>query len=97
MILKHDLQDDPQTSEMFFEIFYSSESSFNAEYYVKRIQKYSRASPACFVVALIYLERIHRRNANLFLTSRNMQRLLLVAVMVAVKFLEDFCRPNAYW
>lgn len=90
-------QDDSQNSEPYFEIFHSKESPFNVSYYCNRIYKYSRASPSCFVVALIYLERIRNRNPNLYLTSRNMQRLLLVAVMVAVKFLDDSCHPNRYW
>jgi hypothetical protein len=49
------------------------------------------------MVALIYLDRIQTRAPGLFLTSRTMQRLLLVAIMIAAKFLDDFCRPNSYW
>ena len=49
--------------------------------YVKRIVKYGGCSPCCFAVGILYLERLKRRHNKLCLTSKNFQRLFLVAVM----------------
>ena len=64
---------------------------------MKRILKYSRLSPCCFVVALIYLERTKRREPSICLTSTTFQRLLLIAVMEAAKFLDDYYESNKHW
>ncbi len=70
---------------------------FNASYYINRIAKYSRAGPYTLVTALVYLERFQRACPLLRLTSRSVQRLLLVAVMVAEKYLEDEVFSNMVW
>jgi hypothetical protein len=59
--------------------------------------KYSEASPCCMVVALLYLRRFQERFPSLVLTSRTLQRLLLVAAMTATKFLEDVSLSNDAW
>ena len=68
-----------------------------AGYYAKRILNHSRSSPCCLVAALIYIQRIQRRRPNIRLSSRTLQRLLLVAAMVAAKYLEDLVYFNSYW
>ena len=49
------------------------------------------------VVALLYLRRFQERFPSLVLTSRTLQRLLLVAAMTATKFLEDVSLSNDAW
>lgn len=56
--------------------------------YIDRIFKYSCCSPACFIVAHIYIERFIQRT-NVILTSLNVHRLLITGVMVAAKFVDD--------
>ena len=58
---------------------------------------YSEGSPSCFVVALIYLGRVKKSKLGLALNSNTMQRLLLVSVMIATKYLEDTSINNARW
>ena len=65
--------------------------------FVTRVAKYSGASPCCFAVALIYLERLKKRDPGVCLTSANFQRLFIVAVMSASKFLDDFYYSNKHW
>ena len=65
--------------------------------FVKRVAKYSGASPCCFAVALVYLERLKGRDPGVCLTLANFQRLFLVAVMSASKFLDDFYYSNKHW
>jgi hypothetical protein len=78
-------------------VFHSSPRSFTASYYVRRMMRYSGASTSCLVVALIYLDRLQDRVPTLRLTSTTIQRLLLVVVMEATKFLEDVPRTNTTW
>ncbi len=61
------------------------------------MSKYSRASPCCFAIAVIYLARFNARHPSLELTSRTVQRLLLVATMLATKFYEDNFFLNSTW
>jgi len=68
-----------------------------ASAYLKRIMKYGGCSPCCMVVGLVYLQRLKQRNPTVCLTSANMQRLLLVSVMVAAKFLDDLYYSNKHW
>mmetsp|Transcript_18659 Transcript_18659/g.42702 ORF Transcript_18659/g.42702 Transcript_18659/m.42702 type:complete len:329 (-) Transcript_18659:117-1103(-) len=68
-----------------------------ASAFVNRVAKYSGASPCCFAVGLIYLERMKKRDPGVCLTTTNFQRLFLVAVMTAAKFLDDFYYSNKHW
>ena len=77
--------------------FHGDPVGFTASYYVQRMAKHSGASPCCFVAALIYLERICTRRPGLRLTARTLRRLLLVAAMEAVKYLEDEPIANQRW
>jgi hypothetical protein len=70
---------------------------FKASYYLQRIAKYCGASSCCFVVSISYLERFKINNPGMVLTSRTLQRLLLVAVMTAAKYLEDVTFLNTRW
>eukprot|EP01052_Picozoa_sp_SAG31_P025446 SAG31_NODE_2230_length_6144_cov_3.629115_8_plen_91_part_00 len=45
--------------------------------YLQRIFQYANCSRSCFVVALIYIDRIIQRNANFMITSLNIHRLLI--------------------
>jgi hypothetical protein len=78
-------------------IFEGSRPSITPSAYIKRIVKYGGLSPCCFVIGLIYLERFKRRDPTVCLTSRSFQRLILVATMVAAKFLDDFYYSNKHW
>ena len=54
-------------------------------------------SESCFLVGLVYLDRLKQREPALRLTPTSLQRLLLVAVMLAAKFLEDASIPSKWW
>ena len=71
--------------------------SFKASNYLRRIATYCGASSCCFVVAVMYLERFKIVNPGMVLTSRTVQRLLLIAVMTATKYLEDVSCLNTRW
>jgi hypothetical protein len=77
--------------------FEADEMDLRPSDYARRIFIYSNASPSCFVLALLYLERIELRNPHIRLNARTMQRLFLVAVMVASKYLDDDPLGNISW
>lgn len=57
--------------------------------YIQRIFKYTNCSPSCFVVGYIYIDRLLHKYPNSLLVSLNVHRLLVTAVMVAAKMLDD--------
>ena len=65
--------------------------------FLMRMLKYSRASPCCVVVAMTYLERLNEQHPSLCFTAFNIQRLLLVLMMLASKYLDDYFVSNKQW
>lgn len=67
--------------------------------YAERIYRYAGCSPACFVVAYVYLDRLARRREEeetavavavaVGVDSYSVHRLLITSVMVAAKFMDD--------
>ena len=94
IIHKNNVAADHRSSNSSFE---GPQVAFEVSNYVRRLSKYSEASPYCFVVALIYLERFQARFPSLLLTSTTLQRLLLVVVMTATKYLEDESCQSSHW
>jgi len=68
-----------------------------ASAYVERILRYSHCSPCCIIVGLMYLQRLKARHNDLRITSHNMQRLLLTAVLIAHKYFDDEYFSNDHW
>lgn len=64
--------------------------------YLERIHKYASCSNECFVLALIYIDRLIQRN-NFLLTELNVHRVVLVAILLAAKFFDDAYYNNAYY
>lgn len=64
--------------------------------YLERIGKYAKCSVSCFVVALIYIDRMIEKR-NLALSPLNVHRILITSVLIAAKFLDDFFYNNAFY
>jgi len=64
--------------------------------YLERIHKYASCSNECFVLALIYIDRLIQRN-NFLLTELNVHRVVITAVLLAAKFFDDAYYNNAYY
>ncbi len=60
------------------------------------INKYSGCSPEVFVLALVYIDRLISTN-GLALTSLNVHRIVITAVMLAAKYFDDQYYNNAYY
>lgn len=65
--------------------------------YLERIVKYSPCSPECYILALIYIDRIIQQNPQFQLNSLNAHRLILTSVLVASKFYDDTFYNNSYY
>jgi hypothetical protein len=65
--------------------------------YIKRLRAYFFCSEACFVIALVYIDRISKNCASVTICDASIHRLLAVAVMVAAKFHDDQFYGNGYY
>ena len=64
--------------------------------YLARIQKYANCSDSCFVVALIYVDRLIELR-NIVLTSLNVHRIIITSILLATKSLDDVSFNNSYF
>ncbi|KAL3806918.1 hypothetical protein ACHAXA_000394 [Cyclostephanos tholiformis] len=64
--------------------------------YLERIHKYASCSKECFILALIYIDRLIQRN-NFLLTELNVHRVVITSVLLAAKFFDDAYYNNAYY
>mmetsp|Transcript_1842 Transcript_1842/g.2653 ORF Transcript_1842/g.2653 Transcript_1842/m.2653 type:complete len:408 (-) Transcript_1842:216-1439(-) len=64
--------------------------------YLERIHKYASCSSECFILALIYIDRLIQKN-NFVLTGLNVHRVVITAVLLAAKFFDDAYYNNAYY
>jgi len=62
-----------------------------------RMGRYSSASPSCYLVSQIFVNRLKRKLPTLELNSLTFQRLLLSTTMLAAKLHDDFYHSNAVW
>jgi len=65
--------------------------------YLARISKYSACSGECFVLALVYIDRIIQSNPTFVVNSLNIHRLLITSVMLAAKYFDDQYFNNTYY
>ncbi|AQK68065.1 uncharacterized protein LOC100280111 [Zea mays] len=79
--------------------------------YAERIYRYAGCSPACYVLAYVYLDRLARGQCDagagedededeaavVGIDSYTVHRLLITSVLVAAKFMDDRHHNNAYF
>lgn len=64
--------------------------------YLMRIHKYAACSPECFVLALVYIDRLHQMQ-GIVLTELNVHRVLITSIVLAAKFFDDHYFNNTYY
>lgn len=70
--------------------FYSSDIPLaTIQMYVERLVRMSRRSKSVYVTALVYLERVQQLDTALRLSERNVRRLLITALYIADRYMED--------
>lgn len=79
-------------------VFHALEApSISVSDYVSRVSKYVFCSEACLVTAYHYLTLAVRRHSNLSLSSLTVHRLLITAVVLACKYLDDTSYNLSYY
>lgn len=70
--------------------------SIGISQYLERIHKYASCSTECFILALIYIDRLIQVN-NFILTELNVHRVAITSILLAAKFFDDAYYNNAYY
>lgn len=65
--------------------------------YLLRIARYTNCSEECFVLALIYIDRLINKNGNFQVLYLNVHRLIIISIMVSAKYFDDQYYNNAYF
>jgi hypothetical protein len=65
--------------------------------YLQRIQRYFGCAPECFVLSLVYIDRVLLANDWFRITRLNVHRLIITSVLLAVKFFDDVFYTNSYY
>ena len=65
--------------------------------YLYRLIKHSHCTRSAFIIAFYYLERVAEKGVDLGINSLSVHRLLLTAVLLAIKYLEDVLYDNAHF
>lgn len=63
--------------------------------YIERLVSYANCSSSALIVMLIYIYRVQQRCENFQLNDLNVHRVVLAALLAAVKFVEDRVYSNA--
>lgn len=72
--------------------------SYPLERYLQRIARYATSSPSCFLIALVYMDRIIAAQHGTFVLSElNVHRLFMSCLVVATKFWSDHFYDNAFY
>lgn len=87
----------PTYSEPESVFFSVSRPDIPTKDYITRLVTYTQCSASAFVVMLIYLDRISVANMSLHITPYNMHRLLVTALTLACKVLDDRCFSNVHY
>jgi len=64
--------------------------------YLSRISRFSGCSNPCFVLSLIYIDRLITRK-RIVLDPLNVHRLVITSVLLAAKFFDDLYLDNAHY
>ena len=65
--------------------------------YFNRIYKYVECSDVCYVTAFIYIDRAIQNEPSFFPTQKNIHRLVLGAVILAIKYNDDIYADNQFY
>ena len=85
-------QDDPISP--FFSV---TRPVIAASDYIDRIMRYTRCSGSAFIYAAIYCARLAAKDARLAINGHNFHRVLMTAVVIAAKFVEDQWFSNSHY
>jgi hypothetical protein len=71
--------------------------NITVEDYLSRLYTYFGCSAECFVLALIYVDRVVQSHESFTVNRTNVHRLILAALLVGAKYFDDFFYSNSYY
>jgi hypothetical protein len=71
--------------------------SISIEEYLSRLSTYFGCSAECFVLALIYVDRLVQLHESFTVNKTNVHRLILAAVLLAAKYFDDSFYSNSFY
>jgi hypothetical protein len=91
--------DGDETEENFERIGFCSAPMpmISIKHFLERIHTHFGCSDECFIVALVYMNRLADLNASAIVCNRSVHRLVFVAMMLAAKMYDDKIRSNKYY
>lgn len=92
---RDELLPDPDESAAAF--FSSELPEVNFDHFLDRVHKYSRCSNSVLVWALLLLRRLERTDHRLRVSPYNVHRLLITAIMIAAKYVDNAWYSNSYY
>ena len=93
IIMENKFNRNEKTDKIFS---YSEPPKISIFDYLSRIQQNLNLNNSTFIIALIYIDRICKKN-SIILTKYNIHRLLLSAILTAIKYNEDEICLNSYY
>lgn len=87
----------PSASDDVSAFFGITEPTITVKSYVSRLVKYAYSSTSAFIVMMIYIERIAECERRLGINQHNMHRVVITALMLACKMLDDRVYSNAHY
>ncbi|CAD8120130.1 unnamed protein product [Paramecium sonneborni] len=93
IVRETDIIESPQET-----VFHTNKKpSISLAKYLERIQMYSYCSNECFVLALIYIDRIQKKNQDVIINSFCVHRFLLACIILSIKYNDDDYYKNDYY
>ncbi|KAL9650373.1 hypothetical protein ABK040_016440 [Willaertia magna] len=65
--------------------------------YLERIVKFAFCTAECYILSLVYMDRLVQANPQFVISNYSIHRLLITSIMVAAKFFDDKFYDNAYY
>jgi len=65
--------------------------------YIKRLRRYFHCSDECFVLALVYIDKVGKNNPSMAVSDVTVHRLMITALMIAAKFHDDQYYSNQFY
>ncbi|CAD8095181.1 unnamed protein product [Paramecium primaurelia] len=65
--------------------------------YIERIKIYTYCSNECFILALIYIDRVQEKNSDVVINSYCVHRFMLACILLSIKYNDDDYYKNDYY
>ena len=97
-ITKNETENDEKNSSFYDDSIFVCKNipDISIENYLNRVQKYTKLEDSTLIIALIYTDRV-LGNKNIKLSKHNLFKILLTAILIAIKYNEDEIYDNYYF